>query len=254
MIPVILAVMLCSPQEPRTVTETIQVKNNRVDMIAHWLGLSFDPPTSVRASAPGRPPADAISEAGMFDRFPPGLTSWILEEATNSVTLTGSPEAVAEIKKRFGLLDVPVWLVRMKMDVLSVDERTLRAAGFAAELEGSANSQFFTAGGTDANVRAEALLKGSLPLSSASASTPNNQPLHHYWSAQDQKGLTTVTPRVNGDGSISLSASMLLRQAAGDGPKQAGFSASRRVKPGEPLILVVKASTVIIIRPINMIK
>ena len=127
-------------------------------------------------------PGDRADRPVIASLVPIGITSLSPDDTKNSLTITGTPEAVRQIEEIVRLLDVKPREVRLQV-------RILRAPIMA-------------------NIAPEAELPESRVVATADAVVRNNAPLNLHAVGEGQLFRVFVTPHINGDRSITLSAEL----------------------------------------------
>lgn len=155
-------------------------------------------------------PVDPVSGSGGLGSpafVPKGLAAWTVDAVRNALVVVGEPAAIEQVRQYVRLIDVPPAEVELHFEVLRFEPAKLteilagRAAGephpdrvlrgadlLSAEMIGS-------------------LRKGATGIVLASQMAgSNNRPVHLQWErgAESVTAIVELTPRVNGDRSVTL--------------------------------------------------
>ncbi len=125
-------------------------------------------------------PTDRSDKLGVASLVPTGITSLSPDDTRNRLTVKGTPEAIKQIENIARLLDVKPRLVRLQVRILRAPVMT--------------------------NSAPEAELPESRVVVTAEGSVRNNVPLNLNAVGDGQLFRVFVTPHINGDQTISLSA------------------------------------------------
>lgn len=134
-----------------------------------------------------------------------GLVAFTADEEHNTLTVVGDEEALGEVRSILRFVDIPATQLRLAV-------RTL-AAGEAAVKATEANGQQLTGSLSAAPLKWVAVAEGkaAAALAAAPATTEfelaavNNRSVRLQWAADGKKQWpgSSLTPRINGDGSVT---------------------------------------------------
>jgi hypothetical protein len=179
------------------------------------------PGASLRAGAASPRPGEGGLGGTAVALIPPGLTSWTADTIHNTLVVTGPKDAVARLKDVIRLLDVPARAVKLEVRTMH-KTAPLGDGGAAAAPAGSGLIEVRTVPAAEVEgIPASDLLGQPLP-----ATVLNNHTLMFRLPGREGSAPLEITPRVNGDGTITL----LLGQA---GRKP---FAVRRVERGRAMV------------------
>ncbi len=133
---------------------------------------------------------------------PEGLAAWSVDARAGTVTVTGTEQALGQVRDLLRLLDVPLARVRLSLRVLEVGPEALRELGLQAmaQHELAVRTALLE---PDAAARLAGQAKRT--LAAAEPASSNNLPVRLRWTAAPgRSGAADVTPRVNGDGTVTL--------------------------------------------------
>lgn len=158
-----------------------------------------------RMLLPEERPAGGGGLGGSKGLAPEGLVAWTANDAKNALTVTGSPQAIDALKKIVRLIDIPARQIHLEVRVLRLDAagrkqldellppvkfphpETLRSAALVGK-------------------QIEQVTGGAKVLAAAELPTANQHPFHVRWTeaAGEPAKHLALTPRLNGDGSLTL--------------------------------------------------
>lgn len=200
------ASLIAFPAPAADRTETIPLKFLSAPELEQWLtlsssfgryvgsyrGISYQEP---------KPDADGKRAASMI---PEGIDAWVADARKNTLTLTGSREAREQLKQVVRLLDVPARQVRVSVRLLKLEPAQV------AELQARPNR--VTTGDVTYLPRLDAEDRKSLESRATVLTTTlnvaNNRTIFLQIPADAGQPLrqAALTPRVNGDGSVTVIA------------------------------------------------
>lgn len=182
-------------------------------------------------------------------QLPAGLFAWSVDMRQNVLTVAGSSEAIESLKQAVRLLDVPPLPVRVSLRGLRAEDPAVRALlvdllpvpRLASKLP--VRMELLSAGQA-------ALLENCPTVEQITLDTENNRPVHLRRSEpqRPQPLLTTLTPRVNADDSVTLKVTLPLPYkypASGSSFPSGGTMAEVRMVPGSPALLVPDSSGIV---------
>lgn len=138
--------------------------------------------------------------------LPPGIVSFAPDDIARVLRVQGTPAGIAALRDLVRLLDVPRAPVRLRVRLLR--EQELSAQGGFIQI-----------------------------LATAQATTGNGVPVPVTLRTNARSFgnvIATVSPRINGDGSITLSVDLRVVEPASQGETLRFLQAQRRLRPGEP--------------------
>jgi Bacterial type II/III secretion system short domain len=188
-------------------------------------------------------PGDALRTGSLV--LPAGLLAWTVDARQNTITVTGSDDAIQALKEAIRILDVPPIHIQVAVRRLRADDPAVTAL-----------APLPPAGAKDAphgvllSPEQSTALEARPAVESATLDTNNNVPVRLKQTGAQGRSLSlvTVVPRVNGDDTVTLMVS--ISEAAGE----AGAGASpvvtlARVPAGRAVLVVPgTAATVLMIR------
>lgn len=140
--------------------------------------------------------------------IPKGISAWAADARKNTLSVTGSDEAIDQLKQIVRLLDIPARQVRMTVRLVELDAVTaaaLRKHPEVVDRDGVATVML-------AKAEDRKLLNARPVVFSTELNVSNNRMLHLRipGAAAEEAQSASLIPRVNGDGSITVIASALL--------------------------------------------
>jgi hypothetical protein len=170
-----------------------------------------------------------------------GLIALTADEEHNTLTVVGDAETVEEVRSVIRFLDIPTTKIL-------IDVRTVPASDAAVQAT-EAGSLKFTEMVPETTLRWVAVPgeKEAAALAATPAATrflletPNNHPVRLRWSGQakaDWPG-TTLTPRINGDGSVTVFIGVgQAPPLTESGGERNSLYVLRRIRPGQTIVVV----------------
>jgi hypothetical protein len=154
---------------------------------------------------------DAADQLGLRgksrDLLPKGITGWAVDVTRNTFSVSGSDEDIEQLKRIIRLIDIPPRRVKVTARLLQLSEA--EAAVVRNHPDALKSDQIITLpllkeADRTAYQAKRALVQASLTVS-------NNRPAHLRFPATGgaDAGVMSVTPRVNGDGTVTVITSGL---------------------------------------------
>lgn len=166
------------------------------------------------------------------DMIPKAISAWAVDARKNTLSVTGSDEAIGQLKQIVRLLDIPARQVRMRVHLVQLDAAA--AAALQVRPEVLDRDGMVTLTLTKAEDRK--LLEARSALLSTDLNVTNNRMLYLRvpGAAAEEARSASLIPRVNGDGSITVIASALLTKNFDDGKISVVF----RVASGQTEVVI----------------
>jgi hypothetical protein len=191
---------------------------------------------------------------------PDGITAWTVDPQRNTLAATGEPEAVEGLKRLLRLLDVPPRRVRLAARVLQLDPEALAGLELhQLRLDVGIDPPGAPPAGREAAVLRTAVLTEAQAAALAARAARrfvetemtvvNNGSLRLEWpqAADRPSGFSAVVPRVNGDGTITVFAPVVLRPAADGKAAAHSLFGVRRLASGQTALMVDERGLAILV-------
>ena len=142
-----------------------------------------------------------------LDLMPKGISAWAVDARKNAVSVSGSDEAIDQLKKIVRLLDIPARQIRISVRLVELSPAG--AAALRARPDAVAGEGVTSATLTSPEDRKP--LEGLPALFTTTLQVSNNRKLHLRVpsAAGEDSRRASLVPRVNGDGSITVIATAL---------------------------------------------
>ncbi len=169
---------------------------------------------------------------------PEGLVAWTANDATNSLTVTGSPQAIAAVKKIVRLVDVPARQIHLDVRVLRLDAAGRKQLDELIPPVKDPHPEMLRSTAL-VGKQIEQVTSGAKVLAAAELPTANQHPFHLRWTeaAGEPAKHLALTPRLNGDGSINLTWPF----GTPGRPGEKSLFTIRRIPVGQTVIVVPHA-------------
>ena len=183
---------------------------------------------------------------GVRALIPPGISAWTVDAQRNILSVTGEPEAIESLKNIVRLLDVPARQIRLEVRQLNLDDGVirrlmarLRPLGGDAVVDGQPAEVAAMLEGEELR---EVETKGARP--SINAVVSNNRPLRVRWAKEGNLPTVAmrVTPRLNGDSSVTLFMQSEAAPPAVQGDAPALVLAVRRLAVGQGAVFALRGT------------
>jgi hypothetical protein len=169
---------------------------------------------------------------------PPGITAWSVDPAGNALQVTGDAAAIESLKKIVRLVDIPPARIRLTVRVMDLDTAAWKALNWDTGANDVKEDPFTARVGVVPGEMPEAL-ENSPALSVITMTVANNSPMHFQAPAAGDRPAVSasITPRLNGDGTVTLFVPAAALNAGG----RAEVFALRRISPGQSVIVAPAA-------------
>ena len=170
-------------------------------------------------------------------KVPRGITALTANDRDRVLTVSGSEEAIVQVKNLVRLVDIPPRQIQVTVRGLE-----LKPAPLPDDVLNLGNSEIKVTAPLSPEQLAAVEGRVRASVLTVDITCSNNRPVRLFWPKKDPLQLTEVIPRVNGDGTVTLFMPM---QARTDGkePEERSLFALRRIRSGETVLLALEGST-----------
>jgi hypothetical protein len=180
--------------------------------------------------------------------FSPGILAWTADDRRNTVTVTGSETAIQRFRELVRLIDIPKPRIRLAVRLLRIERADLRGLNLEpiAGLETLAPHAGVAGAATFLTREQVAALEARPALRTTEMTVANQQPLHLGWETGPEAlpALARIIPRVNGDGSVTLSLTLSEQHPVDPRGAPAELVVLRRLPAGTAVALLPRAPDV----------
>jgi hypothetical protein len=222
-----LTLLLASSARAAEKTVLIPLHHVQASMFERYLM-----PGEERSAFPG-----GVVRGQSHSLVPDEITAWTIDARRNALSVTGSEDGIADLKRIIELIDVPTGRVRLSVKVVRLDPQDmnhLNTERLPPLLPGGEPTDFVAA-----LTEPQAASFGSREaLAAAELTVASNFPLHFAWpgNANQRSQPTEVLPRVNGDGTVTLYSPRSGPSPAGT-PLAGEMIVARRIIPGHGVLI-----------------
>jgi hypothetical protein len=168
--------------------------------------------------------------------MPPGIVALAADSAGGSLVISGEEAAINQVKSLIRILDVPPTRVAVSLYLLRVDAAAL--AGLPPLDQPPNGEAPRVRVGSLGPQPLATLLQRAAVVDHLELTTGNNRPVRLFWRPSPAWQPVSVTPRVNGDGSITTLVPFRLTGTAEGKPVSEDVTALRRLSGSQALVAV----------------